>query len=179
MVSEGAASSKPVCLSIKVDAVAHYFFCLSIIISVFVMLVFGTSAISITIKATVHGDSSKATLIAVLAIIAVYIVFLVVAKLLSQRYADSLIYRLEGKTLCVDAGFIILSRKAIPLDRITDMNLTRGPLMAMCGIWSIQIQTAGSQWPEATLYGLEDPEKVRDLLIAARDSAAAVSPPGH
>ena len=94
---------------------------------------------------------------------------------LSRKQAEALRYWLDGRTLRVDQGVIFLKRKAIPLDRVTNVVLTQGPLMRWCGIWGLQIQTAGTgeARPEATLYGLTDPEAVHGFLLQARDDAAA------
>ena len=92
---------------------------------------------------------------------------------LSKKQVDALKYWLDGSTLRVDQGVFFLKRKAIPLDRITDVALAQGPIMRFCGTWALQVQTAGtgSGTPEATLYGLADPEKTRDDLLKARDKA--------
>jgi membrane protein YdbS with pleckstrin-like domain len=92
---------------------------------------------------------------------------------LSKKQVDALKYWLDGSTLRVDQGVFFLKRKAIPLDRIADIVLAQGPIMRFCGTWALQVQTAGtgSETPEATLYGLADPEKTRDDLLKARDKA--------
>jgi putative membrane protein len=94
---------------------------------------------------------------------------------LPQRQATALRYWLDGSTLRADSGVYFLKRKAIPLDRVTDVVLSQGPLLRWCGLWSLQIQTAGmggQSVAEVTLYGLERPEEVRDELLRARDQAA-------
>ena len=61
-----------------------------------------------------------------------------------------------------------------PLDRITDVVLTQGPLLRSCDIWTLNVQTAGAGAQvvaEARLIGLENPEVVRDQLLKARDAA--------
>ena len=90
---------------------------------------------------------------------------------LPRRQAEALRYWLEGTTLRVDHGVFFLRRKAIPVDRITDVVLAQGPLMKLCGIWEVRIQTAGTgqTTPEACLYGLTEPEAARDRLLMARD----------
>jgi membrane protein YdbS with pleckstrin-like domain len=95
-------------------------------------------------------------------------------KRLPQQQVAALRYWLDGTTLRVDQGVYFLKRKAIPLDRVTDVVLAQGPLMRHCGIWSLNIQTAGASAQavaEAILYGIEDPERVRDELLRARDEA--------
>jgi putative membrane protein len=97
-----------------------------------------------------------------------------VGKWLPTRQSGELRYWLEGSTLRVDQGVYFLKRKAIPLDRVTDVMLVQGPVMRRCGIWSLNIQTAGmggQSVAEAILYGIEEPERVRDLLLATRDAA--------
>jgi membrane protein YdbS with pleckstrin-like domain len=94
---------------------------------------------------------------------------------LPRQQAGALRYWLEGSTLRVDQGVYFLKRKAIPLDRITDVVLAQGPLLRHFGIWTLNIQTAGTggqALPEAILYGLANPETIRDELLQARDQAA-------
>ncbi|MBN2588282.1 MAG: PH domain-containing protein [Sedimentisphaerales bacterium] len=90
---------------------------------------------------------------------------------LSKKQAEALHYWLEGNTLRADSGVFFLKRKAIPLDRITDIVIAQGPLLKKMGIWQLQIQTAGTGHarPEVSLYGLTQPEQIRDLLIKERD----------
>jgi len=94
---------------------------------------------------------------------------------LSRRQSEAVHSWLQGTTLRVDQGVFFLKRKAIPLDRITDVVLAQGPLMKICGIWELRVQTAGTgqSVPEATLYGITDPEAARDMLLLARDEAVS------
>ncbi len=93
--------------------------------------------------------------------------------LLAQRQAAAIEYCLDGTTLRVNEGILFLSRKAIPLDRVTDIALVQGPVLRVCGIWALRIQTAGrgSEKAEATLYALRNPESVRDQILVVRDRA--------
>ena len=94
---------------------------------------------------------------------------------LTKKQSQALAYWLDSGTLRVDQGVFFLKRKAIPLDRVTDVVLAQGPLMRLCGIWELRVQTAGTgqATPEASLYGVAEPEKVRDELLAARDKAVS------
>ena len=90
-----------------------------------------------------------------------------------QKQADGLRYWLDGSKLRVDQGVYFLKRKTIPLDRVTDITLSQGPLLRHFGLWSMTIQTAGRGshgHPEATLIGLENPEEIREALLNARDA---------
>ena len=97
---------------------------------------------------------------------------------LSKKQSHALKYWLDGTTLRVDQGVFFLKRKAIPLDRVTDIVLAQGPLMKWCGIWELRIQTAGTGQaiPEASLYGVTDPEKTRDTLLKVRDEISIKTP---
>lgn len=93
---------------------------------------------------------------------------------LPQKQAAALRYWLDGSTLRVDQGVYFLKRKAIPLDRVTDVMLAQGPLLRHFGLWVLNIQTAGAGGQavaEAVLVGLETPEQIRDELLKARDAA--------
>jgi len=110
-----------------------------------------------------------------LGILVAFIHALTIGPWLAKAQAEALKYWLDGSTLRVDEGIFFLKRKAIPLDRVTDMVLVQGPLMRWCGIWGLQVQTAGTGQtaPEATLYGVKEPEQVRDQLLAARDKVVS------
>ncbi|MGL4942417.1 MAG: PH domain-containing protein [Thermoguttaceae bacterium] len=98
---------------------------------------------------------------------------------LSPKQSEALQYSVDGKVLRVNKGVYFLSRKAIPLDRITDLALVQGPVMRFCGIWALQVQTAGAGGPngqaEAVLYGVENAEQVREEILALRDEYLATS----
>jgi len=85
--------------------------------------------------------------------------------------ACALRYRIDTKALRIDKGVLFKSRKSIPLDKITDLELVQGPLLRFMNMWTIKVQTAstGSQMPEATWIGTINPEQVRNEILAARD----------
>ena len=87
---------------------------------------------------------------------------------LCPQQANNLRYRLEGSTLRADGGVFFLFRKSIPLERITDVALVQGPLLRFFDIWAMRIQTAGSAQCEATLWGVREPEKMRELILSQR-----------
>jgi membrane protein YdbS with pleckstrin-like domain len=89
---------------------------------------------------------------------------------LCPQQATNLRYRLDGSTLRADGGVFFLFRKSIPLERITDVNLVQGPILRDCDIWAMRIQTAGSAQCEAILYGVREPDKIRELILAQRKS---------
>jgi putative membrane protein len=58
---------------------------------------------------------------------------------------------------------------SIPLEKITDVKLVQGPILAKMGLWKLLIQTAGStmQQAEATLAALKAPQESRDHILEA------------
>jgi putative membrane protein len=93
---------------------------------------------------------------------------------LSRKQAAVLEYKLHETHLFVHQGVFFVKRKTIPLDRITDIVLSQGPLLRFFGLWRLDIQTAGSghQVAEAYLYGLTEPEQARTQILTARDAVS-------
>jgi putative membrane protein len=90
---------------------------------------------------------------------------------LCPRRVDAMRYFFDKRALRVEKGVLFKSRKTIPLDKITDLELVQGPLLRVLNMWNIKVQTASTaqQLPEATLYGVVNPEQVRDEILAAKD----------
>jgi len=99
------------------------------------------------------------------------VIWIAIGCLFLPKWAEALRYSFDDKALRVEKGLIFKSRKTIPFDKITDMELIQGPLLRAFDMWNIKIQTAstGSQIPEATLVGVINPEQVREEILAARD----------
>jgi putative membrane protein len=110
----------------------------------------------------------------VVGVVAAFVYALTFGRWLSSKQAEVLDYRLYDSHLFVHQGVFFIKRKTIPLDRITDIVLAQGPLLRYFGLWRLDIQTAGSgqQRAEAYLFGLTEPEKVKDMILAARDAVS-------
>ena len=87
------------------------------------------------------------------------------------RWLAALRYCIDDRSLRVEQGVLFKSRKTIPFDKITDLELVQGPLQRAFDLWSIKVQTAstGSHTPEAELMGVINPEQIREEILAARD----------
>lgn len=98
---------------------------------------------------------------------------LVFLRWYAAQMAASLAYQLEDDVLHIDEGVFTYKRKAIPLDRVTDIRLVQGILMRWLGIWRIDIQTAsvGQTGAEGILWAVEGPKEVRSKLLEARQRA--------
>jgi len=79
-------------------------------------------------------------------------------------------YSLTDTALLINKGIWFKSRKTIPLDKITDLELVQGPLLRVLGMWIIKVQTAstGSQMPATRLIGLVNPEQIREDILTAK-----------
>ena len=100
-----------------------------------------------------------------------FILYIVVYRWYVEQYANGLRYELDGETLRVHQGVFNLERKAIPLDRVTDIMMTQGIVMRHLGIWRVDVQTAGMggmMGAEGTLHAIAEPKHIRDTLLEAR-----------
>ena len=160
---------------IEVRRVAHYFR-LRLLLPLLLFALFLSMPTMIVIErgATAHS-------LVFIPFYAAFLALLVCIIWLPAKQASALRYWLEGSTLRIDEGLMIRRRKSIPLDRITDIALVQGPCLRLCGIWALQIQTAGSaqQAPEGTLYGLVDAESTRNTVMRARDAAVGADARGQ
>lgn len=161
-------------LPIDVRRVTRYFrLCLLLPVLLFGLLLWMPTGIMI--------DEGVSSFLAASPLYAGFLALVAWVVWIPPKRASALRYWLEGSTLRIDEGLLLRKRKSIPLDRITDVALVQGPFLGLCGIWALQIQTAGSaqQAPEGTLYGLVDAESTRDAIMHARDSAAGVDGRRH
>jgi len=90
---------------------------------------------------------------------------------LTGRYLDRMECTLTKRTLIVRKGFFVRVEKTIPLDKITDLGMVEGPLMRFFDVQALSIETAGStaQGALVKLYGIENAEEFRDIVLDQRD----------
>lgn len=93
----------------------------------------------------------------------------------TRAWVQTLSYRVEGSVLHVAGGVFFKKFKAIPLERITDVIISQGPILRRYGLYDIRVQTAGTgqQMPEANLWAVESPEDVRQRILDLRRSGVA------
>lgn len=92
------------------------------------------------------------------------------ARSYSQFYAASL----EQKRIRINHGVVFQKRKAIPLDRVTDVLISQGFLERRMNIGQIRIQTAGTGvqgGAEGVILALpiDAVDDVQEQIIEARD----------
>ena len=55
--------------------------------------------------------------------------------------------RLLERKLVVKRGILFVVEKSIPLEKITDVALSQGPLMRLFGLYRLSFETAGQSAP--------------------------------
>lgn len=93
-------------------------------------------------------------------------------KTYCTRHFDALDCTLTDKSLCLKKGVWFRVEKTIPLDKITDLALSEGPILRHFGLCSLKIETAGQSTPGAAnldMTGIVSPLAFRDRVLAQRD----------
>ncbi len=88
-----------------------------------------------------------------------------------NRYNQYHSMLLTEKSLEVRSGVIFRKETTIPLDRITDLTVSQGPLMRWYGIHGITVETAGQTLVSGSgnMPGVIDPYKFRQAVLDQRD----------
>ncbi len=111
----------------------------------------------------------------VFGIVLLPIIALVVWKV-SAKILEAMSAELFERTLVVKRGIIFRVEKTIPLDKITDVGLTQGPLMRAFGLYRLDFETAGQSGPGAlvSMLGIVDAIAFRTSILEQRDRLAEV-----
>lgn len=80
---------------------------------------------------------------------------------------------LYERTLRVNRGVLNKTEKTVPLDKITDLGITQGPIMRFCGVEAISVETAGQSsgmgGALVMLVGVRNAKDFRDAVLDQRD----------
>lgn len=97
----------------------------------------------------------------------------------SGHYYATLRCELTTKRLRHGYGILFRTEKTIPLDRIQDMALVRGPILDWLGLCKLKVETAGGGGSSggldtgaATLIGVVDAVAFQELVLRERDRVA-------
>ncbi len=87
-------------------------------------------------------------------------------------------YRVGADELRIDSGWLSRTSRAIPFDRVTDVDLEQGPLHRLFGLARVKLETgasAGGKEEEGVLHtiSLERAEALREHVRGRRGRAAA------
>lgn len=122
----------------------------------------------------VLGSQGKWWLVAIVAV--GYVVFSLGSLLLTWLKFE---YRVGADELRIDSGFLSRNSRAIPFDRVTDVDLEQGPLHRLFGLARVRLETgasAGAKNEDGVLdtIALDRAEALRDHVRARRGHAVAV-----
>jgi membrane protein YdbS with pleckstrin-like domain len=93
-------------------------------------------------------------------------------------YYQSILYHLTPTEMTWRRGVWFRQTGIVPYNRITNVDIIQGPVMRYFGISDLRIQTAGySAQPQAEikLMGIEEPEPLRELIMAQVRGQAPVA----
>ena len=142
----------------------------------FILLVLTTSAIlllfliPLTASRTVQTGSVFAYFAAVWLMIAGGVAFWI------PLYFKSLSYEIDSDELRVARGVIWKQRVTVTYPKITNVDVSRGPLERLFGIGRVKVQTAGyggrrGRRPEQLLLGLRNPDEIRtEIMLRIRQA---------
>ena len=94
---------------------------------------------------------------------------------LTGRYMERLRCVLTEKNLHVARGVLVRQEKTVPLDKITDLAMSHGPIMRHLGLRGLSVETAGQSGPGSLikLVGIEGTEEFRAAVLAQRERVGA------
>ncbi len=96
----------------------------------------------------------------------------VLAPIFTRKYYDRLECELTTRSLRFKKGFIFLTEKTIPLDKIQDLTFKEGPLLKKLGLSILKIETAGNSAQasaDLTLIGIVNAHEFRSMVFDQRD----------
>jgi putative membrane protein len=96
----------------------------------------------------------------------VLIVWLCAGSILNAMSAELLTHK-----LVVKRGIFFKEEKSIPLEKITDVALSQGPVMRYFDLYRLSFETAGQSGSGAlvSLLGVVDASEFREVILAQKD----------
>lgn len=104
-----------------------------------------------------------------------FVLVLLVIPWLLRKTLESQRCRVSATQITSESGWLTRTTQSIPLDRIQDLSVKQGFLQRRFGIWTLEVQTAGSTspFPELTLHAPKNAFGVRDAIMNRRDALMA------
>jgi putative membrane protein len=98
-------------------------------------------------------------------------IIVILVFIISQRLLDAMSAELLARKLVVKRGVFFKVEKSIPLEKITDVGMTQGPLMRLFGIYRLDFETAGQSGPGAlvSMLGIINAADFREQILAQKD----------
>lgn len=91
----------------------------------------------------------------------------------TKRYLQSMECILTTRSLKVKRGIFVRNEKTVPLDKITDLGMTQGPIMRRMGLERVTVETAGQSSPTGgaliALTGIIEAKTFRETVLRQKD----------
>jgi len=100
------------------------------------------------------------------------LIFVPLTYLIRKIEYENIECTLHERTLVVKRGVFNKVEKTIPLDKITDLAIRQGPIMRLCKVEAIMVETAGqSSGIQALVFlvGIRDAKGFRNAVLKQRD----------
>ena len=85
-----------------------------------------------------------------------------------RAFYNTLSYKITKEEVVWKGGVFFKKTSIVPYAKITNIDITQGPIERLFGISTIRLQTAGYSGPQASaeikLTGIENPEEPRKLI---------------
>ncbi len=107
------------------------------------------------------------------------LIIAVIYKLVLDRVIDNWECTLTTRALHVKKGMLNKIEKTVPLEKITDLQMTQGFVMRYFDLRNIAVETAGQSGPGSliSLLGIKDTERFRREVLDQRDRMGGKSIP--
>lgn len=94
---------------------------------------------------------------------------------ISGRMLQAMSATLTERKLVVRRGVLFKVEKSIPLEKITDVSMSQGPLMRAMGLYRLSFETAGqsAQGALVSLIGIRDAATFRESILQQKDNMAS------
>lgn len=99
-------------------------------------------------------------------------IIVILVLFIAQKQLDAMSAELFERKLVVKRGMWFKVEKSIPLEKITDVGLTQGPLMRYFDLYRLDFETAGqsAQGALVSMLGIIDAIKFREMILAQKDA---------
>jgi len=96
---------------------------------------------------------------------------------ISERMLRAMSADLTERKLVVKRGVFFKVEKSIPLEKITDVAMSQGPLMRALGLFSLSFETAGQSGQGAlvSMLGIDDAADFREAILNQKDNCSTSS----
>lgn len=122
---------------------------------------------------TYYMLSALFLMLATIILIPLIPIWFFLGPIIHKKQYDALESELTARTLNIRKGVLVKTQKNVPLDKITDLAVSEGPVLRALGLCSLRVETAGggggSQMGQAFLPGVVDALKFRDAVMKQRD----------